>query len=120
MPGSTGRCGETQRLFDAAGVDFLGLHIGVRVAVAMLSLLDKSRSSSKAVSALIDMLPESSFAVEIAAVVFTTEKHSLMLDRDVAVLFMFGFKVEVGGSAIISAVRNVSGQIVAKACAKSL
>ena len=43
-----------------------------------------------------------------------------MLDRDVAVLSMFGFKVEVGGSAIISAVRNVSGQIVAKACAKSL
>ena len=120
MPGSTGRCGETQRLFDAAGVDFLRLHIGVRVAVAMLSLLDKSRSSSKAVSAPIDMLPESSFAVEIAAVVFTTEKHSLMLDRDVAVLSMFGFKVEVGGSAIISAVPNDARQIVAKECAKSM
>ena len=88
--------------------------------MAMLSLLDKSRSSSKAVSALIDMLPESSFAVEIAAVVFTTEKHSLMLDRDVAVLSMFGFKVEVGGSAIISAVPNDARQIVAKECAKSM
>ena len=86
-------------------------------------------SPSKAVSVLIDMLQESSFELGLAAVVFTSEKHSfplaaydfrLMLDRNLSVLSMVGFKVEVGGSAIISAVRNVSGQIVAKACAKSL
>ena len=75
------------------------------------------------------MLQESFFDMGLAAVVFTPEKHSiplaaydfrLMLDRNLAVLSMIGFKVEVGGSAIISAVRNDAGQIVAKACAKSM
>ena len=66
------------------------------------------------------MLQESYFDMGLAAVVFTPEKHSLMLVRDVAVLSMFGFKVEVGGSAIISAVPNDARQIVAKECAKSM
>ena len=77
----------------------------------------------------IGLLRESLFDVGAAADVLTSEKHSmrlaaydsrLMFDRILSVLCMVGFKVEVGGSAITSAVRNPSGQIVAKACGKSL